>query len=91
MASAVQCLMEKHGMSEEEAKEKISVEVEDAWKDINQAMLKPYVIPKPLLTRILNLARSADVIYKGTSDGFTQVNQTFKDKVASVLAHPVPI
>lgn len=91
VASAVQCLMGKHGMSEEQSNEKLREEVEDSWKDINQAMLQPYVIPKPLLTRILNLARSADVIYKGATDGYTHVNQTFKDKVASVLAHPVPM
>lgn len=48
-------------------------------------------IPRPILTRILNLARSADVIYKGTADGYTKVNQTLKDKVASVLAHPIPM
>uniref|UniRef100_A0A803N697 Terpene synthase metal-binding domain-containing protein n=1 Tax=Chenopodium quinoa TaxID=63459 RepID=A0A803N697_CHEQI len=63
-ASAVQCLMEKHGLSEEEANEKLKEEIEDAWKIINQAMLQPYVIPKPILTRILNLARSANVSTK---------------------------
>ena len=83
--------MENHGMSKEEAHEKLREEVDDAWKDINQAMFQPYAISKPLLTRILNLARAADVIYKGTTDGYTNVNQTFKDKVASVLAHPVPM
>ncbi|KAL2943961.1 putative sesquiterpene synthase [Bienertia sinuspersici] len=91
VASAVQCLMEKHGMSKEEANEKLREDIENAWKDINEAMLQPYVIPKPFLTRILNLARSADVIYKGTTDGFTHVNQTFKDKVASILAHSIPM
>uniref|UniRef100_A0A803MH33 Uncharacterized protein n=1 Tax=Chenopodium quinoa TaxID=63459 RepID=A0A803MH33_CHEQI len=91
LASAVQCLMEKHGLSEEEANEKLKEEVEDAWKVINQAMLQPYVIPKPILTRILNLARSANVMYMGYDDGYTHVNQTLKDKVASVLAHPIPM
>uniref|UniRef100_A0A803KPW6 Terpene synthase metal-binding domain-containing protein n=1 Tax=Chenopodium quinoa TaxID=63459 RepID=A0A803KPW6_CHEQI len=91
LASAVQCLMEKHGLLEEEANEKLKEEVEDAWKVINQAMLQPYVIPKPILTRILNLARSANVMYMGYDDGYTHVNQTLKDKVASVLAHPIPM
>uniref|UniRef100_A0A803MH31 Uncharacterized protein n=1 Tax=Chenopodium quinoa TaxID=63459 RepID=A0A803MH31_CHEQI len=89
VASAVQCLMEKHGMSEDEANEKLREEVEDAWKDINEAMLQPHVISKPLLTRILNLARSAEVIYKDGTDGYTEVNQTLKEKTASVLVHPI--
>ncbi|XP_021716375.1 sesquiterpene synthase-like [Chenopodium quinoa] len=91
VASAVQCLMEKHALSEEEANEKLKEQVEDAWKDINQAMLQLHVIPKPLLMRILNFARSANVIYKDDADGYTHVNQTLKDKVASVLAHPIPL
>ncbi|XP_057546573.1 (-)-drimenol synthase-like [Amaranthus tricolor] len=91
VASAVQCLMEKNGLSMEEAYEKLRKQVDDAWKDINEAMLQPHVIPKRCLIRILNLARSADVIYKGSADGYTNVNQVLKEKVASILAHPIPI
>ncbi|KAL9236370.1 hypothetical protein vseg_011050 [Gypsophila vaccaria] len=91
VASAVQCLMEHNKFSENEAHEMLNKEVEDAWKVINKAMLQPYVIPNLLLTRILNLARSAHVIYHGKSDGFTIVNQILKDKVNSVLACPIPI
>ena len=83
--------MEKNGLSMEEAYEKLRKQVDDAWKDINEAMLQPHVIPKRCLIRILNLARSADVIYKGSADGYTNVNQVLKEKVASILAHPIPI
>ncbi|XP_074310139.1 (-)-drimenol synthase-like [Silene latifolia] len=89
VASSVQCLMEHNKVTENEAKEMLSKEVEDAWKVVNKAMLKPYVIPKPLLTRILNLARSAHVIYHGTADGYTNVNQILKDKIGSVLVNPI--
>ncbi|CAO2836013.1 unnamed protein product [Amaranthus hypochondriacus] len=86
VASAMQCLMEKHGMSKEEANKKLKMEIENAWKDINEAMLQPYVIPKPILTRILNLARCTDVIYKDQTDAYTHFNEAFKDKVASILS-----
>ncbi|KAL9236369.1 hypothetical protein vseg_011049 [Gypsophila vaccaria] len=89
VASAVQCLMEHNKVSENEAHEILNKEVEDAWKVINQAMLQPYVIPKLLLTRIINSARCAHVIYHGKSDGFTNVNQILKDKVDLVLARPI--
>ncbi|KAK9674013.1 hypothetical protein RND81_12G205200 [Saponaria officinalis] len=89
VASAMECLMKHNKVSEKEANEMLNKEVEDAWKLINQAMLQPYVIPKLLLTRILNLARSAHVIYHDQSDGYTNVNQILKDKVDSILASPI--
>ncbi|XP_074313406.1 (-)-drimenol synthase-like [Silene latifolia] len=91
VASSVQCLMKHNKVTENEANEMLTKEVEDAWKVINKAMLRPYVIPKPLLTRILNSARSAHVIYHGTADGFTNVNQILKDKIDSVFARPIPL
>ncbi|KAK9742281.1 hypothetical protein RND81_03G161200 [Saponaria officinalis] len=89
VASAMECLMKHNKVSEKEANEMLNKEVEDAWKLINQTMLQPYVIPKLLLTRILNLARSAHVIYHDQSDGYTNVNQILKDKVDSILASPI--
>ncbi|KAK9674003.1 hypothetical protein RND81_12G204400 [Saponaria officinalis] len=89
VASAIECLMKHNKVSEKEANKMLNKEVENAWKLINQAMLQPYVIPKLLLTRILNLARSAHVIYHDQSDGYTNVNQILKDKVDSILASPI--
>jgi len=37
-------------------------EVEEAWKDLNEAMLRPFTIPKPLLDRILNLAHVSTIV-----------------------------
>ena len=92
VVSAVQCYMNEHGiLDEEQAYQAVEKHVEDAWKDFNQGMLRPYMIPKPLLDRILNFNRPADVFYKGRHDAYTHPNQIIQDKIASVLVDPIPI
>lgn len=90
VASAVECYMKEYGVSEEEAREKLNKQVEDAWKDINEGMLRPYALPKPLLARIIELSRLVDVIYKG-EDGYTTVSKTIKNKIELVLVDQVPL
>ncbi|KAJ4827207.1 hypothetical protein Tsubulata_016800 [Turnera subulata] len=89
-ASAVECYTKEHGVPEEEACKVLQMEVVKAWKDINEECLKPTAVPMPLLTRILNLTRVIDVIYKD-EDCYTHVGKVMKSNVASVLIHPVPI
>ncbi|MBA0687639.1 hypothetical protein Goari_015153 [Gossypium aridum] len=59
-ASAVECYMREHAVSEEEACTELKKQVENAWKDINQEMIfseKSKVVPRPVLTRVLNFTR----------------------------------
>uniref|UniRef100_A0A2N9FG29 Terpene synthase N-terminal domain-containing protein n=1 Tax=Fagus sylvatica TaxID=28930 RepID=A0A2N9FG29_FAGSY len=70
-ASAVECYMKQHGVSEQVVHDELKRQVDDAWKDINEECMRPTVVPMPLLMRVLNLARVIDVIYK-ESDGYTQ-------------------
>ncbi|KAJ0044675.1 hypothetical protein Pint_04330 [Pistacia integerrima] len=89
VASAVECYMKQHGVTEEEVRKLFRKEISNAWKDINQEFLKPTAVPVPLLGRILNLSRSMDVIYK-EEDTYTN-SYKLKDDVASVLVNPVPL
>lgn len=92
VASSVQCYMKEHDMKDEkEVYEELEKKVEDAWKDVNEAMLGPFEVPKPCLDRLINLARVPNVMYKGRADGYTHVNDTIMDKIASVLVHPIPL
>ncbi|XP_074269867.1 putative sesquiterpene synthase [Silene latifolia] len=92
VASAVECYMKQHGISNEvQVYEELEEKVKDAWKDVNEGMLKPYAIPKPLLDIILNQTRVPDVMYKGRTEGYTLVNKTIQQKIASVLIDPVPM
>ncbi|RVW82866.1 Valencene synthase [Vitis vinifera] len=49
-------------------------QIVNVWMDINQECLKPTAVPMPLLTRVLNLSRVMDVIYK-EGDGYTHVGK----------------
>ncbi|GAB4839276.1 hypothetical protein Ancab_028803 [Ancistrocladus abbreviatus] len=83
VASAVDCYIRQYNVSEEHVYEEFNRQVEDAWKDMNQEMLKPTIMPMPLLTRVLNLTRVIDVMYKG-EDGYTNVGQNMKGNERSV-------
>ncbi|CBI31272.3 unnamed protein product, partial [Vitis vinifera] len=90
-ASSVECYMKQHGVSEQHAYQELNKQVENAWKDVNQGCLRPPAIPMPLLTRVLNFARTGDFMYKGRDDRFTNVGDVMKDSIASLFIDPVPI
>ncbi|KAL9232160.1 hypothetical protein vseg_007299 [Gypsophila vaccaria] len=91
VASSIECYMRQHDVSEEvEVYEELERQVKNAWKVINEGMLKPYAIPKPLLAAVINLARGPEVMYKGRTEGYTFVNYVVRQKIASVLIHPIP-
>ncbi|KAM4103192.1 hypothetical protein ACJW30_06G060600 [Castanea mollissima] len=89
-ASAVECYMKQHGVSEQVVHDEFNKQVANAWKNINEECLRPTVIPMPLLMCVLNLARVIDVIYK-EGDGYTHIGKEMKNNVASVLINLVPI
>lgn len=83
--------MKQYSVSEQLAYHELNKQVEKAWKDINQEFLRPTAIPMPLLTRVLNFARTGDFMYKGREDIFTNVGEVMKDNVASLFIDPVPM
>ncbi|KDO41091.1 hypothetical protein CISIN_1g008817mg [Citrus sinensis] len=87
--SAVECYMKQHGVSEEEAKKALRIQVDNAWKDINEELLSPTAVSLPLLERILNLARVCHFMYED-GDRYTQP-LLMKDQVALVLKDPVTL
>ncbi|KAH9743948.1 alpha-humulene/(-)-(E)-beta-caryophyllene synthase [Citrus sinensis] len=89
VASSVECYIKQYEATEEEAYNELRKQVSNAWKDINEDCLRPTVVPMPLLMRILNLTRDADVTYK-YDDGYTFA-EVLKDFIASLFINPVPI
>ncbi|RVW82864.1 Valencene synthase [Vitis vinifera] len=88
VASAVECYMKQYGVSEEQVYSEFQKQIENAWLDINQECLKPTAVSMPLLARILNLTRTADVIYK-EQDSYTHVGKVMRDNIASVFINAV--
>ncbi|XP_068340042.1 (-)-germacrene D synthase-like [Pyrus communis] len=89
-ASAVNCYMREYGATEEEAIIELQRQVNNAWKDINEACLHPTAVPMPLLIRILNFARVMDVVYK-CEDGYNNADGGLKDFIVSTLVAPVAL
>ncbi|CAI0420812.1 unnamed protein product, partial [Linum tenue] len=93
--SAVECYVDKTGLSEEKVVELLNEEVAKAWKDINEEYLmmnrQPNVVAAkpPILDRMLNLARVIDLIYK-EDDGYRN-SHLLKHYVVSVLQEPVSL
>ncbi|CAN0908272.1 Alpha-copaene synthase [Linum grandiflorum] len=88
-ASSVDCYMKEYNVSEEKAIELIWVEISKKWKDVAESCQKPIDVPVAIIDRILNFARSFNVIYKD-GDGFTH-SHLMKSEIASVFVDPIPL
>ncbi|PPS00629.1 hypothetical protein GOBAR_AA20041 [Gossypium barbadense] len=64
--------------------------IEVAWKDMNEACLKPMPVSNKIAVRALNVARLVLVLYK-KDDGFTRPELSLKDAIAKLLIHPIPL
>ncbi|KAL4355025.1 hypothetical protein GQ457_06G022580 [Hibiscus cannabinus] len=92
-ASAVECYMREHVASEEEACNELKKQVDNVWKDINHEMIfseTSKLVPVSILTRVLNLIRSTEFMYR-IGDGYTHVGKTTKDGINSLLIDPIPV
>lgn len=85
--SAVECYMKQYGVEEQEAEDVLRKRVDDAWKDMNEECLYLTEVPPRVLRGIFNLARMADVMYKG-GDRYTNSSK-LKDFIYSLLVHPI--
>eukprot|EP00262_Sarcandra_glabra_P005167 TRINITY_DN1649_c0_g1_i3.p1 TRINITY_DN1649_c0_g1~~TRINITY_DN1649_c0_g1_i3.p1 ORF type:complete len:347 (+),score=48.21 TRINITY_DN1649_c0_g1_i3:645-1685(+) len=88
--SCLQVYMNEHGVSQQEAQQNFQEMISDAWKGINQACLKPTEVATPLLSRLLNLAAMAEVIYQH-GDGFSDSRHETKDNITTLFVNPVPL
>ncbi|XP_040935295.1 valerianol synthase TPS1A-like [Gossypium hirsutum] len=78
---------EKRGLEAVEAYREM---IEVAWKDMNEACLKPMPVSNKIAVRALNVARLVLVLYK-KDDGFTRPELSLKDAIAKLLIHPIPL
>ncbi|KAK1289397.1 (-)-germacrene D synthase [Acorus calamus] len=92
MPTSVQCYAIEHGLTEEEAVQKISeVLVEDEWKRMNEELLKhDQGIPLALYMPAFNLACVMAEAYKN-GDGYNNPEGDMKDNVSMILVDRVTI
>ncbi|VYS67741.1 unnamed protein product [Arabidopsis thaliana] len=89
VATGIDCYMQQFGASKERAVEVMGNIVSDAWKDLNQELMRPHVFPFPLLMRVLNLSRVIDVFYR-YQDAYTNP-KLLKEHIVSLLIETIPI
>ncbi|KAL0442351.1 UNVERIFIED_CONTAM: Bifunctional sesquiterpene synthase 1 [Sesamum latifolium] len=87
--SSIECYIEEHKVSKQEAVDEFKNRIEAAWKDINEAFLRPTEIPVPLLDRILNFARVIEVMYS-KGDWYTHVGPEMQNFINQLLIQPIP-
>ncbi|KAH0896719.1 hypothetical protein HID58_046287 [Brassica napus] len=75
--------------SEERAAEEIFNIVSNAWKDLNQELMRPHSVNFSLLMPILNLSRVIHVFYR-YQDAYTHP-EFLKEHVVSLLVENIPI
>ncbi|KAI6677662.1 hypothetical protein NL676_038458 [Syzygium grande] len=78
-------------VTEQEAKEALHKQVVDGWKDMNEELRHPTVVPEFLQVRILNFARVFNVVYNDGTDHFSLAGTKFKELVTSLLVDPLPM
>ncbi|RDX97679.1 putative terpene synthase 2, partial [Mucuna pruriens] len=87
VSSFLECYMNEYGESREVAINECRKRITNAWKDINEECLRPTTVPMPFLTRVLNLSRFMDVIYKD-KDNYTHAGGIMKTYIKALLIDP---
>lgn len=89
VATGIDCYMKQFGVSKERAVEAIDSIVSDAWKDLNQELMRPHLCSFALLMRILNLSRVIYVFYR-YQDAYTNP-EFLKEHIISLFIEDIPI
>ena len=82
--------MKQYDVSKREVHDEFRKQIVNAWKDINKECLRPSEVPVPLLTRVVNLLRVMDLLYKD-EDAYTHLGGVMVEGITSMLVDPVPV
>ncbi|PWA68853.1 Epi-cedrol synthase [Artemisia annua] len=84
VATGIMCYRKQFNVSEEQACESYNRKVEDAWKELNAEFISCKDVKLPIRMRVINFARSMDVLYKN-KDHFTHVGEELINHINSLL------
>ncbi|KAF7825692.1 terpene synthase 10-like [Senna tora] len=89
---SVECYMNESGASEAEACEYVYSLMSQTWKKMNEQVLHNSSSFSQSFTEIaMNLARTALCMYDEHGDAYTLPNSQAKNRMLSLLIHPIPI
>ncbi|KAJ1441934.1 Terpenoid cyclases/protein prenyltransferase alpha-alpha toroid [Sesbania bispinosa] len=87
VVSSLECYMKQHSVSKQDTINEFLRQVTSAWMDINEELLDPTEVPKPLLMRVLNMSRVMDALYKD-ADCYTNSKGLTKNLITTLLLNP---
>ncbi|CAN6325150.1 unnamed protein product [Urochloa humidicola] len=87
-ANSVECYMNEHHVTGEEAVAAISACVEDMWRKLNRASMEIDQELQPLVQLVVKIARTNEIMYHGGRDAYT-FGKDLKDHVTSLFLKPV--
>ncbi|KAI3726506.1 hypothetical protein L1987_66303 [Smallanthus sonchifolius] len=90
VASAIQCYMKEHDVTEQQVYDLFNEKVEESWKEMNQESLRCKDVEMPVIMRVVNLARAMDVLYKN-KDHFTHVGEELINHIKSLVVDAITI
>ncbi|XP_071714758.1 alpha-isocomene synthase-like [Rutidosis leptorrhynchoides] len=91
VASSIQCYMKEHDhVSEQQVHDLFNQNLEDAWKEMNEELLKRKDVDVPIVMLVINFARSMEVLYTN-KDHFTHVGPELINHIKSLFVDPIPI
>ncbi|XVF70505.1 hypothetical protein PTKIN_Ptkin11bG0167200 [Pterospermum kingtungense] len=89
--SSVECYVKQYRVSDQEACDELNTEIKDAWKDVNEELLKLTAVPMAALNRVLNLTRATILFYEDDEDAYTKAGEAAKTSITALLIDPIPI
>jgi (-)-alpha-terpineol synthase len=87
---SIQCYMNETGASEEDAREYIRSLISATWKKMNEEAAASSPFSQTFIEIAMNLARMAQCMYQH-GDGHGVEDRETKDRVLSLLIHPIPL
>ncbi|XP_068644972.1 viridiflorene synthase-like [Aristolochia californica] len=92
VVSGIECFMEEKGMARQEVQDLFKHFYDTAWKDINEACLRPIPFPMYILSKAVNLARVIDGWYNSNDeDEYTFSGGRTKEMITALLVDPIPV
>ncbi|KAJ3684379.1 hypothetical protein LUZ61_013543 [Rhynchospora tenuis] len=90
LPSTIACYMIENNLTHEQATEDFLSMCHELWKKLNQACLRPTVVPMPIVQRFVNYSRLMTTVYLQFHDGFNK-SVTLKELITLLLVEPIPI
>ncbi|KAG9454196.1 hypothetical protein H6P81_007100 [Aristolochia fimbriata] len=92
VVSGIECFIKEKGMTEKEVHDLFIHFYNNAWKDINEACLRPRPFPMSILVKAVNLARVMDEwYYNPGEDAYTFSGGATKEMISKILVEPIPV